>query len=137
MTGTNRFILLLWRQKRNTKQARAFSVLLFVCTVIPVSSNNIFSGAFKQQVTWLPRDVGDGTDGCPASAAPGMLEVIPRVCFAFQPLLKDRCSRCVCSRAVGTVEGARKTEGLLPPSSVCSWFWTVSGECQAEPGVVI
>ena len=81
--------------------------------------------------------MGDGTDGCPASAAPEMLEVIPRVCFAFQSLLEDLCSGCVCSRAVGTVELARKTGELHPLSFVCSWVWTVSGECQAKPEEVI
>lgn len=64
-------------------------------------------------------------------------EVIMRACFAFQFLLKDHCRRCAFNGAIGPLEMARKTRELLPLRLVCSWFWSVRGECQAEPEEVI
>lgn len=64
-------------------------------------------------------------------------EVIMRVCFAFQFLLKDHYGRCAFNRAIGPMEMARKTRELLPLSLVCSWFWPLRGGCQAEPEEVI
>lgn len=64
-------------------------------------------------------------------------EVVMRVCFAFQSLFNDHCRWCVFNRAIGPMKMARKTRELLPLSMVCSWFWSVRGECQAEPEEVI
>lgn len=64
-------------------------------------------------------------------------EVIKRVCFAFQSLLKDHCRRCVFNGVIGPMEMARKTRDLLPLSLVCSRFWSVGEECQAEPEEVV